>query len=47
MTIKYMTRQRRRQEKEVLAILSTAYEDIRLKHLPHNRLETTAAMRRR
>ena len=46
MTIRYQAAQRRRQEKEACAILALAYTDIRLEHLPHNRLETTAALRR-
>ena len=47
MTIKYVNSQRRRQEQQALAILDAAYEQIELRHLPHNRLEITAAMRRR
>lgn len=47
MTIKYMTAARRRHEREAVQILSQEYEEIRLRHLPHNRMETTAAMRRR
>jgi 23S rRNA (cytidine2498-2'-O)-methyltransferase len=47
MTIKYVTSARRRHEREALERLSRCYEDIRIRHLPHNRLEATAAMRRR
>jgi tRNA acetyltransferase TAN1 len=46
MTVKYTTRRRRRHEREARSALSTEYEDIRMQHLPHNALETTAAMRR-
>jgi len=46
MTVKYMTPRRREQEKEAFAILSSAYEDIQIKRLPHNRRETTAAMKK-
>jgi len=47
MTIKYVTRERRRHEREATERLSACYQDIRLRRLPHNRMETTAAMRRR
>jgi tRNA(Ser,Leu) C12 N-acetylase TAN1 len=47
MTVKYVTRQRRRHDREAQAVLSQQYEDIRMRRLPHNALETTAAMRRR
>jgi len=47
MTIKYMTPDRRRHEREARAILSRQYQDIHLQRLPHNARETTAAMRRR
>lgn len=47
MTVKYTTRARRRHEREARAALSAEYDDIRLQRLPHNALETTAAMRRR
>jgi len=47
MTIKFMTRARRRHEREAAAILSRCYEDICIRRLPHNRLEATAVMRRR
>ncbi len=46
MTVKYVTCQRRRHEAEARLKLSEAYRDIRLKRLPHNALETTAAMKR-
>jgi len=47
MTIKYVTSARRRHDREAGERLSRCYEDIRIRHLPHNRLEATAAMRRR
>ena len=46
MTIKYMTHQRFRHEAEAGRALEEQYSDIRMKHLPHNAHETTAAMRR-
>ena len=46
MTVKYVTRQRRRHQEEALAKLSECYRDIRMKRLPHNAHETTAVMRR-
>jgi len=47
MTVKYVTRQRRRHEREAREILSGEYQDIRFRRLPHNALETTIAMRRK
>jgi 23S rRNA (cytidine2498-2'-O)-methyltransferase len=47
MTVKYMTRERRRHEREAREALAAAYEDLRFRHLPHNARETTVAMRRR
>jgi len=47
MTIKYMTRRRGEHERTARRILSAEYEDIVIKHLPHNAQETTAAMRRK
>jgi 23S rRNA (cytidine2498-2'-O)-methyltransferase len=47
MTVKYMTRERRRHEREAREALSEAYEDLRFRHLPHNARETTVAMRRK
>lgn len=47
MTIKYVTRQRHRHEREARAILSAEYEGIGTRRLPHNAFETTAAMRRK
>jgi 23S rRNA (cytidine2498-2'-O)-methyltransferase len=47
MTVKYMTRERRRHEREAREALSEAYEDLRFRHLPHNARETTVATRRK
>ena len=47
MTIKYVTQRRRQHERAVQSILSAEYEEIRIRRLPHNARETTAAMRRR
>jgi tRNA(Ser,Leu) C12 N-acetylase TAN1 len=46
MTVKYVTRQRSRHRTEARRALSAMFEDIRMKRLPHNGLETTAVMRR-
>jgi 23S rRNA (cytidine2498-2'-O)-methyltransferase len=46
MTIKFVTAARRRHEREAVERLSRCYEGIRIRHLPHNRLEATAVMRR-
>jgi|GEM_PF-736321 len=47
MTIKFVTGARRRHEAEALAVLGERFEDIRIRRLPHNGFETTAAMRKR
>jgi hypothetical protein len=47
MTVKYVTRQRRRHDSEARAILAERFDDIRMRRLPHNARETTAAMRRK
>jgi tRNA(Ser,Leu) C12 N-acetylase TAN1 len=47
MTVKYVTRQRRRHEQEARRRLSEQFEQVRFRRLPHNRLETTAGMLRR
>jgi len=47
LTIKYTTPHRRRHERDAQRILAAEYQDIRLRRLPHNARETTAAMRRR
>jgi len=47
MTIKFVTPARRQHEREATERLSRCYEDIRIRRLPHNRFEATAAMRRK
>jgi tRNA(Ser,Leu) C12 N-acetylase TAN1 len=47
MTVKYTTRFRRRHEQAAREALSAEYEDIHMRRLPHNALETTAVMRRK
>ncbi len=47
MTVKYMTRRRRRHEMEAEEALSAEFEGIRMKRMPHNARETTAVMRRK
>ena len=47
MTIKYVSRARRRHEQEARDTLAEQYEEIRIGRLPHNARETTAVMRKR
>ncbi len=47
MTVKYMTRDRRRHQCEARDTLAREYEGIEMRRMPHNALETTAVMRRR
>lgn len=47
MTIKFVTAARRRHEAAATEILAERYDSIRVRRLPHNRFETTVAMRRR
>jgi len=47
MTVKFVTRERRRHTREVIGILSEEYADFRVKRLPHNRNETTVYMRKK
>jgi hypothetical protein len=47
MTVKYVTRQRRRHEREAGERLAEQFEEIRFRRLPHNRFETTAGMVKR
>jgi 23S rRNA (cytidine2498-2'-O)-methyltransferase len=47
MTIKFVTGRRREHEREARDILAERYQDIRIRRLPHNKMETTAAMVRR
>ena len=44
MTIKFVTRARKRHVKEAISILESAYEWFTVKRLPHNRNETTVYM---
>lgn len=46
MTIKFVTSARRRHEREATERLSRCYTDIAVRHLPHNRAEATAVMRK-
>lgn len=45
MTMKFFTRSWARQIKAVTAILEERYTDIQVRHLPHNKQESTAVMR--
>jgi len=47
MTVKYMTRERRRHQHEARETLVQQYEGIAMRRMPHNALETTAVMSRR
>jgi tRNA(Ser,Leu) C12 N-acetylase TAN1 len=47
MTVKYTTRRRREHERRAREVLGAEFEEIRMRHLPHNAWETTAVMRRR
>lgn len=47
MTIKFVTGRRREHEREAREILAERYDDIRIRRLPHNKMETTAAMVKR
>ena len=47
MTVKFMTPRRGEHERTARRLLSAEYEDVIIKHLPHNAQETTAAMRRK
>ncbi|MBD3292173.1 MAG: hypothetical protein GF393_04560 [Armatimonadia bacterium] len=47
MTIKFVTRRRKRHIGEATNILSRCYEDVRVAHMPHNAKETTVLMRRK
>jgi hypothetical protein len=47
MTVKYVTRQRRRHERDARLLLSAEYDHVKMRHLPHNALETTAVMVRK
>ena len=47
MTVKFVTRERRRHTREAIGILEEAYTDFKVKRLPHNRNETTVYMRKK
>ena len=47
MTVKFVTRERRRHTREAIGILEEAYTDFRVKRLPHNRNETTVYMHKK
>jgi len=46
MTIKFVTRNRKKHLSQALEILKAEYKDFRVKRLPHNRYETTIFMRK-
>ena len=46
MTIKFVTRNRKKHIAEALEILKAEYKDFKVKRLPHNRYETTVFMRK-
>ncbi|MBA7603016.1 Ribosomal RNA large subunit methyltransferase M [subsurface metagenome] len=46
-TVKFVTRERRRHTREALGILGEAYTGFKVKRLPHNRNETTVYMRKK
>lgn len=47
MTVKFVTRARRRHIREASEILEERYEDIRVRRMPHNRNEATLYMRKK
>jgi len=47
MTVKFVTRERRRHTREAIGILEEAYTDFKVKRLPHNRNETTVYMHKK
>jgi len=46
MTVKFITRNRKKHISEAINILKAEYKDFRVRRLPHNRYETTICMRR-
>ena len=46
MTVKFVTARRRQHERTVARLLGPAFDDIRLRRLPHNGYETTLCARR-
>ena len=47
MTVKFVTRNRKKHVAEALEILKAEYRDFKVKRLPHNRYETTVFMRKK
>ena len=47
MTVKFVTRERRRHTREAIGILEEAYTGFKVKRLPHNRNETTVYMHKK
>jgi 23S rRNA (cytidine2498-2'-O)-methyltransferase len=47
MTVKFVTRERRRHTREAIGILEEAYTDFKVKRLPHNRNETSVYMHKK
>lgn len=47
MTVKFVTRERRRHTHEAIGILEEAYTDFKVKRLPHNRYETSVYMHKK
>lgn len=47
MTVKFVTRERRKHTREAIGILEEAYTDFRVKRLPHNRYETSVYMHKK
>ncbi|MQY83488.1 hypothetical protein GH157_07340, partial [archaeon] len=47
MTVKFVTRERRRHTREAIGILEEAYTDFKVKRLPHNRYETSVYMHKK
>ncbi|HUS77959.1 MAG TPA: THUMP domain-containing protein [Patescibacteria group bacterium] len=47
MTVKFVTRERRRHTREAIGILEEAYTDFKVRRLPHNRNETSVYMHKK
>jgi hypothetical protein len=46
MTVKLVTRNRKKHVEEAIQILRTQYENFKVRRLPHNRYETTFFMQK-
>ena len=46
MTIKFITRNRKKHVSDAIDTLKAKYKDFKVRRLPHNRYETTVCMRR-